>query len=70
MEKWCNEKGDPVKEFNVSLKGIDKLLLLVEECGDGIMYDHADWLNVKIETRGEVKPIPVWAKPVAKENIF
>ena len=62
------KKGDPVKEFNVSLKGIDKLLLLVEECGDGIMYDHADWLNVKIETRGEVKPIPVWAKPVAKEK--
>ena len=35
------KKGDPVKEFNVSLKGVDKVLLLVEECGDGIMYDHA-----------------------------
>ena len=62
------KKGDPVKEFNISLKGIDKLLLLVEECGDGIMYDHADWLNVKIETRGEVRPIPVWPKPVVKEK--
>ena len=62
------KKGDPVKPFNVSLKGVDKVLLLVEECGDGIMYDHADWLNVKIETRGEVKPIPVWAAPVAKKK--
>ena len=29
---------------------------LVEEAGDGIMYDHADWLEVKITTRGEVEP--------------
>ena len=62
------QKGDPVKEFNVNLKGVDKVLLLVEECGDGIMYDHADWLNVKITTRGDVKPVPAWAKPVAKEK--
>ena len=47
------QKGDVVKEFNVSLKGIVKVLLLVEECGDGIMYDHADWLNVKFVTRGD-----------------
>ena len=57
------QKGDPVKEFNVNLSGIDKVLLLVEECGDGIMYDHADWLEVKITTRGEVEPLPVWARP-------
>lgn len=62
------KKGDPVKEFNVSLKGVDKVLLLVEECGDGIMYDHADWLNVKIETRGDVKPVRAWAKSIAKEK--
>ena len=62
------QKGDPVKEFNVNLSGIDKVLLLVEECGDGIMYDHADWLNVKFVTRGEITPIPVWPKPVAKEK--
>ena len=52
------KKGSPVKEFNVNLKGIDKVLLLVEEGGDGIMYDHADWLNIKITTYGDVKPIP------------
>lgn len=61
-------KGDPIQEFNVDLSGIDKVLLLVEECGDGIMYDHADWINVKVTTRGEVKPIPAWPKAIAKEK--
>lgn len=62
------KKGDPIQEFNVDLSGIDKVLLLVEECGDGIMYDHADWINVKVTTRGEVKPIPAWPKPISKEK--
>lgn len=62
------KKGDPIQKFNVDLSGIDKVLLLVEECGDGIMYDHADWINVKVTTRGEVKPIPAWPKAIAKEK--
>lgn len=62
------KKGDPIQEFNVDLSGIDKVLLLVEECGDGIMYDHADWINVQVTTRGEVKPIPAWPKAIAKEK--
>lgn len=62
------KKGDPIQEFNVDLSGIDKVLLLVEECGDGIMYDHADWINMKVTTRGEVKPIPAWPKAIAKEK--
>lgn len=61
-------KGMPVQPFHVDLTGVDKVLLLVEECGDGIMYDHADWLNVKFVTNGEVTPIPVWPKPVKKER--
>lgn len=59
-------KGDAPRSFDVDLSGVDKVLLLVEECGDGIMYDHADWLNVKFGTRGAVKPLPVWAKPIPK----
>ena len=62
------KKGDKVKPFNVSLKGMDKVLLLVEECGDGIMYDHADWLNVCVHTSGEVKPIPAWPEAIQKEK--
>ena len=61
-------KGDPAKPFNIDLSGIDKVLLLVEECGDGMMYDRADWLNVKFTTLGDVQPIPVWPKPIAKEK--
>lgn len=60
-------KGDMAKPFDVNLSGVDKVLLLVEECGDGIMYDHADWINVKFITDGEVEPIPVWAKPIPKQ---
>ena len=30
------------------------------------MYDHADWLEVKITTRGEVEPLPVWARPISR----
>lgn len=61
-------KGDHAKPFNIDLSGIDKVLLLVEECGDGMMYDRADWLNVKFTTLGDVQPIPVWPKPIAKEK--
>ena len=34
-------KGDAARAFDVDLSGLDKVLLLVEEAGDGIMYDHA-----------------------------
>lgn len=71
QELWRSgilRKGDAAQPFHVDLSGIDKVLLLVEECGDGMMYDRADWLNVKFITRGEVKPIPVWAKPIAKKK--
>ena len=59
-------KGDAARAVDVDLSGLDKVLLLVEEAGDGIMYDHADWLEVKITTRGEVEPLPVWARPISK----
>ena len=39
-------KGDPAKPFNIDLSGIDKVLLLVEECGDGMMYDRADYFSI------------------------
>ncbi len=49
-------KGMAAVPFSVNLKGIQKLALLVVEGGDGIMYDHADWLNAKFETKGKVIP--------------
>ena len=62
------KKGDTAKAFHIDLSGVDKVLLLVEECGDGMMYDRADWLNVKFRTNGDIKPIPVWPRPIAKEK--
>jgi alpha-galactosidase len=52
-------KGMPAVPFKVNLKGVKKLALLVVEGGDGIMYDHADWLEAKFETSGKVIPEPV-----------
>jgi alpha-galactosidase len=51
-------KGMPARAFRVSLKGVRKLVLLVMEAGDGIMYDHADWLDAKFETTGRIIPEP------------
>ena len=50
------QKGMVAVSFKINLKGVKKLALLIKEAGDGIMYDHADWLNAKIETSGEVIP--------------
>jgi alpha-galactosidase len=61
-------KGMPAKEFNLSLKGVQKIAFVVAEAGDGIMYDHADWLEVKIETAGNVTPEPVVPKNIVKEK--
>src|SRR5690606_24921119 len=61
-------KGMPAKEFHVDLKGKQQIVLMVTEAGDGIMYDHADWLNVKIETSGDVIPLTVYPESIQKEK--
>jgi len=40
--------GDPAKEVSVDLRGVQKLLLLVNDGGDDINYDHGDWADAKI----------------------
>jgi alpha-galactosidase len=62
------KKGDAPKKFNVCLSGIQEVLFLVRECGDGIMYDHADWLNVRFFTKGAIKPIPAVPKSIQKKK--
>jgi len=57
-------KGMSAKAFSVSLKNVQKLALLVVEGGDGIMYDHADWLDAKFETSGTVISESVIPKPI------
>ncbi len=61
-------KGMEAKPFNVNLKGVKKILLLVTEGGDGIMYDHADWLDAKFETSGSIESEPARGKTIAKEK--
>jgi alpha-galactosidase len=62
------KNGDAPKKFNVSLSGIREVLFLVEECGDGIMYDHADWLNVRFITKDKIVPIPAVPQTIQKEK--
>jgi alpha-galactosidase len=61
-------KGMPAKAFKVNLKGVKKLALLVTEGGDGIMYDHADWLEAKFETSGPIIPESVTPEKIEVER--
>ncbi|MDD4645899.1 MAG: NPCBM/NEW2 domain-containing protein, partial [Bacteroidales bacterium] len=54
------KQGEPAKEAHVSLKGIQKVALLVTDGGDDINYDHADWIDAKI-TYKNIAPTPVVA---------
>jgi len=59
--------GDAAKPVEVSLKGAQTLLLMVEDGGDGYEYDHADWADARIAMT-EGKPVltdPETAKHLA-----
>jgi len=58
------KQGEPAKEVHVSLKGIEKVALLVTDGGDDINYDHADWIDASITYR---QIVPVVAAVVQKE---
>jgi len=62
------QKGMPAKKFDVDLKDVQKIALLVCEGGDGIMYDHADWLNAKFITDGEIIPEKVIPDRITTEK--
>jgi alpha-galactosidase len=42
------KKGYEAKEFDVDISDIQKIGLYVSDAGDGIHYDHADWVNLRI----------------------
>ena len=50
-------KGSDSTSCRVDLRGINKLGLLVDDGGDGISYDHANWADAFITYRKE-KPSP------------
>ena len=53
------------KAFDVSLKGVKELRLMVSEGENGINYDHADWVDAKFEVLGAAPAAiePVRPKP-------
>jgi hypothetical protein len=38
----------PANKVSVSLDGVEELLLIVTDAGDGINSDHADWANARL----------------------
>ncbi len=50
--------GMDAEDCTVSIKKVHKLGLLVTDAGDGIAYDHANWIQAQITYTGSI-PIPV-----------
>lgn len=44
--------GAAAREVNVDLRGVQTLLLLVGDGGDGISFDHADWAEARFMVTG------------------
>ncbi|MBN1768225.1 MAG: NPCBM/NEW2 domain-containing protein [Prolixibacteraceae bacterium] len=44
--------GEKAKSCSVSLAGVQKLQLIVSDGGNGNYYDHVNWANARIETKG------------------
>ncbi len=61
--------GTKAVKVDVSLKGVKKLALIIEDGGNGTDYDHADWVDAFILYKG-VKPQSVGAMPESKPYIL
>lgn len=40
--------GEPALPFSVSVEGLSTVTLVVEDGGDGMAYDHGDWVDLKL----------------------
>jgi alpha-galactosidase len=55
-ELWKGEVmkgGQAAATVDVDLKGVKMLVLMVEDAGDGINHDHADWADAVLEYQGQ-----------------
>lgn len=52
----------PAQAVDVDLRGVKLLLLLVDDAGDGVKSDHADWVDARFQTAGAA-PTPITAPP-------
>jgi alpha-galactosidase len=46
--------GEAAKSIDLPLKGVKTVLLQVNDAGDGIAFDHADWAEARFEVEGSV----------------
>ena len=60
------KKGQAAEKVDVDVTGVKTLVLVVENEGDNIDYDHADWADAKFEVNGE-KPATI-VRPARREG--
>ena len=70
--------GQAPEKVDIDLAGISTLMLIVNNAGDSVNYDHADWADAKIEYSGSApiaidspkeEPVILTPKPAARPNI-
>jgi alpha-galactosidase len=52
-ESGLMKAGDPARKIDIDLKGIRNLVLSVDDGGDGLEYDHADWAEASFIIKGK-----------------
>lgn len=58
------KSGQHAEHLEVSLKGARRLLLKINDGGDGIDYDHGDWANAFFVLNPKARPLKMIAQPV------
>ena len=59
--------GDAAKPIDLDLKGVAILGLLVDDAGDGIDCDHADWAEARLIVSAGTRPLTLTRPPAPKE---
>lgn len=63
-------QGEAAREVRVDLRGIQTLLLMVKDAGDGISYDHADWADAAIRFAADTTPPESLSAPSEEKVIL
>jgi len=67
-ESGLMKPGQAPKQVDIDLKGVQKLVLLVGDGGDGIGYDHADWVEARFVVSG-AQPKTMDSTPPKEEAV-
>jgi len=65
-ESGVMKSGEAAKTVDVELKGVKRLVLQVSDGGDGLDFDHADWVEARLWFSG-AKPNAI-ERPAAREQ--